>query len=235
MSILGLGDKNSVQYFDVKSGKWVTHIPKSPPIPVTRGGSLQLRERGATVGQYHMAVEKEADVSVYTASQPSSPAKRRNSAKEENRDGVIDLTLAMDSPTTKRNKINHRNPRSLSPTPICETENQDIGSRPARLSAFPARSVGEMDTRFRWINDNGSTGGGNRERFRDVFSCGFISSTFYSHQRAWRWLTDKQRLSSSDPSDSWLRYAQEAWIELDKEKVRSRGSLKEPIVVEGDE
>lgn len=137
---------------------------------------------------------------------------------------MIDLTLEDSISPAKRARSSSGITRASTPTPDGRTqewrEDFQIGGRPAKLSKFPARTVREMEVRIRWIMENEHVG--NVEaRYKAVFSCEFVNSTYFRHQAAWIWLRDNGRLMATDPMDLWKNLAHEANEAIRKTKEGS--------------
>lgn len=158
----------------------------------------------------------------------SSPAKRKTAINSVS-DEVIDLTT-MEIASPKRVKT-HINPRDASDDGKCaytlssplkgreSSEScEEVGTRPAKLSSFPARTVGQMASRIEWIALK-ETSDNVGFRFSRVFSCEFKRSTYYRHRRAWKWLNDNGVLDSAIPSDLWAPLVKAASVALNDEKA----------------
>lgn len=167
-------------------------------------------------------------------------------SEEEDDDDVIDLTLTDGTASPRKKKASHEKDDTdiqilgmTSPTtsPLrrrASTENlEEIGTRPAKLSKFPARTIGQMVSRIEWIasQDESASADTVKERFEKVFSCNYAKTTYYSHQRAWKWLRDNGVLDERKDSDLWAPLASTAMA-----AVKAGRMLKnsEEIVVSAD-
>lgn len=240
MAHLGLKRTDSIQYLDVKTGKWITLLAGSPGVPVSKGTVIHIKQTGCTVSTMSLIGVRPSVTPTNSVgrSQSQSPAKRKLSVGSTLDRGVTDLTSAPDTPITKRNRVDHNRSRCETPTPTNPTEiqlkTQNIGDRPAKLAEFPARTVGEMDVRFKWITkDDGSSS--TRARYDVVFSRKFVNGTYYRHLGAWMWLRDNGRLAKADSSDLWKPLAHIAFVALKEDNGKegnSGGTRKEVILVE---
>lgn len=222
---LNLEEGSSIQYFDKKTAKWVTHLATSPAIAVAAGSVLAMKEKNTKV-DLAVVVEQLGCVPAPMSASPS-PTKRKKEEEKVLSDGVIDLTLDSLSPSKKRAKA-HYGYRSSSPTPRFKTglardedeEVEVVGSRPARISSFPAATVREMKERIAWIVENEDKGT-IVQRYQKVFSCSYAKATYFRHQRAWHWLRENGHLERSADSDPWAPLVHMAYLSLDSEPKSS--------------
>lgn len=169
---LGLAENDAaIQHFDTTCSRWVTILSNSPYIRVRAGSVLHLRRPGVPVpladlvdGTRTMESKPAVKQEVGSIKQEpqTSPTKRKSSFLSS----VVDLTIEEDT-SDKRARLNakgrsmHRN-RSRSPSPLVvkssNPPSSDVGSVPAKLSRYPARTLGQMHVRLKWINNDDGEG-----------------------------------------------------------------------------
>lgn len=166
---LSLNSITCIHFLDRVTGKWITHLRNSPAIIVTKECVLHLKSRDSpnTIPTPDMMPNEQALSSAVSDSR-TSPSKRKALMAQD----VIDLTEP-DDRTEKRYKkevVEASSPlRSFT---ALESGKYNIGDVPAKLNKFPAMTVGEMSTRFQWIEDNKGAGAID-VRFKSVFTCKF--------------------------------------------------------------
>lgn len=211
---LGIKDVHQIHILDTGIGGWVTHIRNSPPVVVVANSTVHMKKR-------ENLLDPKSAISLTQVksrmSQAGSPSVERKPtcAKREWEPETIDLTKS-DSPSPKKPRVLSRKedsqeepaPTSPTPSPLTRLHNNtndvnDVGSKPARLSTFPARTVGQMVSRIQWIVAQGDSDETVKSRFSRVFSCRYAKSTYFLHQRAWKWLHDNGVLQEASDSDLW--------------------------------
>lgn len=225
----GMRDLEKIHVLDMELGTWVTHLRTSPPVFVTANSIIHMKN-------WDTVLDVTAAIAATQAKRIAFFSKR----KPDSVDGsveFIDLTTS-DKPPRKKAKVVVQTEHEITPpindthTPSSPTQTHvsmedidDIGSRPARLSTFPARTVGQMVPRIVWIVGQDATPDTVESRFAKVFSCAYKKSTYYRHQCAWRWLRDNGILDESKDSDLWGPLVRAALVALKDEKVMEAKDL----------
>lgn len=218
MSHLEITNLNVVNVLDMIGGRWITHLRCSPPIQVTASCTLHMKRS-------EMEIDAKDVISLMTNGNrnynlnegaSSTPRTKRKAANSPSAD-IIDLTITNANPMEKKPKVSTKGgpvPISRTPSPILislgslqgatspTVAEEIVGSRPARLSVFPAKTVKEMATRLEWIVVHGRVGT-VEQRFAKVFSCEWKESTYYKHQRVWKHLSDTSALVNINGTDLW--------------------------------
>lgn len=193
-----LGLIGSIQYFDATTSKWITLLSTSPSVRVRAGAVVHIRKAGVKVDLKALVSYQDVADTKPAIKTEYSPEKRKLEKIE-----VIDLTEDERSAQTQRSKTRRRG-RSISP--LAEKSNDafdgNVGSIPAKLSRFPAKLVGEMDDRLQWMADNEDIGA-VEIRFAMVFSCKFIKTTFFRHQKEWRRIKNDGTMAETDRKTDW--------------------------------
>lgn len=204
---LGINDLQRIQILDIDIGNWITHLRNGPAVTVTANSTLHMKK-------WETLLDPKTAISVVqgpinSEEKVSSPMKRK-AAKDEVKDEVIDLTIS-DTHTLKKRKNSPKEgtgyndiiPSSPLQAYTDLEDVADVGSRPIRLPRFPAKTVGEMVTRIEWIVAKGPSDESVKRRYSKMFSCDYAKSTYYLHQRAWRWLRDNGVLDEARDDDLW--------------------------------
>lgn len=193
---LSLDDLHSVQYLDKSSSKWITHFRNSPGISVAKGSILHLKDKDTEViavpddtGKY----EEKAQIKL-----EQTPTKRKPDWDQV----IIDLTGPACEPMDKKCKLDTEG--SNSPMRATSGVGLSVGFVPAKLSKFPARTVGEMDARLRWMVDNEWRYKNVETRFGMVFNCKYVQSSYYNHRNVWLTLKENGELKEKARDAEWL-------------------------------
>lgn len=223
---LRIGDVDCFHIMDIKSGRWITHLKTSPPINVTVEGMIHIKKVDVevTVNEIIEIIARNQSSRFTHANSTTTPGERKVGKR------VIDLTN-FESPMAKKQKVikreiesasagiatyNSASTGSVSPPTASQMETEGfeiVGSRPAKLSVFPAKTVKEMTSRLNWIVSN-KTLGTLDQRFQKVFSCEFKESTYHRHRRAWKHMMNASMLDNKEGTDLWGPLVQVAEVAM---------------------
>lgn len=83
-----------------------------------------------------------------------------------------------------------RSRRSVTPElPPSKKLKESYDDCPSPVDVFPLTSVHEMMDRIRWIETKNEDK--LEVRFKKVFRCRFVSSTYHKHKACWKWLMNQ--------------------------------------------
>lgn len=215
-----LDKTHSIQYLDKASSKWITFFRTSPSIAVNKGATLHVKGKDNPLSVMEVFEEvmdaKREDLLPVVKVESVQDKKRLQMASD-----VIDLTMLTEERTEKRMRLGMDG--ASSPTrkgsPIIgsregfDVERGDVGFAPAKLSKFPAKTVGEMDRRLQWIT-NAEGKGTLESKYKTVFSCKYVGSSYHNHRNAWLHLKDTGVIPVANSSDDWLPLYSKAWKEM---------------------
>jgi hypothetical protein len=188
---LGLHELESFQFHDDKLGEWVTLLRNSPPLTIWPNSTLHFK---------FMDVKVNREAIVQPTGSLSTPHSTQTFVDLPGSDLSMPLVMKRDTDEGSDGDVidNSGSPNSRLPLPQVSL----VGTQPSTLSKFPAKTKGKMDVRFHWINDNTELGT-REERFNMVFTCDFVSSTYFKHQKVWKQLCDKGVIDKIPDTDSW--------------------------------
>lgn len=218
MRHLEIENVDCVHVMDLEASRWITHLKTSPAINVAWNATVHMKKKESDVpAKDVLETHTGSKGRLATPADFFTPAKRKGPREEED-GGVIDLTLIRDSPSEKKARLTNKEEWPQTPTPyspltqrFLSTSGKEgmesdgfemIGSRPAKLPCFPAKTVHEMTTRLGWIVENKSVGT-LEQRFSKVFSCDFKDSTYHRHRKSWKYMLDTGMLSNRPGTDLW--------------------------------
>lgn len=200
MKHLELQNVHSIQFLDKSSSKWVTHFRNSPGIAVNKGCIIHMKGKETIVEEDYVRkiTVKQEDPSAEKIE--DSPTKRKARASFD----TIDLTLSGEEDIERSEKKKRMDiMTSASPNSKGVLRDMAVGSVPAKLSRFPPRTIAELDTRLDWMDTNRSVGT-LEARFGMVFTCKFVSTSYYNHRNVWRHLRAAGELQKREGGEEWL-------------------------------
>lgn len=215
MRHLGIEDVNCIHVMDLEASRWITHLKTSPAINIASNAMIHVKKKDVEVAAKEVLEVATSKVNCIEALSGFRTPEKRKTAEEHLENNVIDLTELLETPTGKKMRLTKREDRSTSTIPLSPSSERPlqathmesegfeiIGTRPAKLSRFPAKTVHEMTTRLDWIVSN-KTGGTVEQRFAKVFSCDFKVSTYHRHRKAWKHMMDTSMLTNKAGTDLW--------------------------------
>lgn len=209
---LQASSSQSVQHFDVPSGKWVTLLRNSPAIRITVNSTHHFKNSETEVPIQSLLSSISSLSSCHivnpfdgplSALGQTSPRKSHSNGKMKvfgSASDVVDLSSECDEHVSVGAKTPCPSPRKVGR----HVKSPEVGfvGRPSSSSEFPIVSAVEMDIRMRWI-DMTEGDGSLQRRFSAVFTCEYKPSTFHKHWAAWRWLHFNGYLRNLNKDDLW--------------------------------
>lgn len=226
---LGIKNSQKIHILDMEIGTWVTHFQNSPPVNVNTRSTVHMKGCGTNIDP--KSAISATQTKKVVKEEVGMQSNKRKVAKLEGHDEIIDLTTS-DIHSPKKMKaipevevedthgILNAISRPSSPLQpyVSNDDAVDVGSRPVRLSTFPARTVGQMVPRIEWIVSQDQSSATVKARFLKMFSCEYRKTTYYRHQSAWKWLRDNSVLDESKESDLWAPLVRAATSAMKAEK-----------------
>lgn len=207
---LGLGEHNSLQYFNARLGSWLTLLRNSPPLSITSDCAIHFKYKDV-----HVPLAEIID-------------KGKGKRETPGRSNIIDLAEEKTFLVkTELVKMEDWDTISLPSSPSPERRHLPfslVGDRPSKLAGFPTKFAIDMHERLQWIEAN-SSAGNLEQRFSHVFNRKFVSSTFHRHMLCWRWNMKNNNLKGVKSEELWKDYVSR----FEREQGKKPCSLEEVI------
>lgn len=185
---LNLDTMKSLQYFDVANSVWVTVFRTSPPLPVKPNATLHFKDSKTEVDMQKL-LGPQLEV-IFSPEQPRKPELLGGDPVGSSPSPSSPSSHPTTPPATPTNVRTH------------EWDDEEVGTRPCRITKFPGLTVREVGERFEWLHQNRRRGTLSA-RFGAVYRTPYHSSTYHRHYSAWKWLVSNGKLAGEKESTLW--------------------------------